>query len=153
MPTRENAPDTFFASQPGLFTNFDVSIPVTDADAITSTVTAQTVDGIQWMLSMPLGLLTFTGAGVWQIGAPGSFASSPAPITPTSQIAVPQSSIGCSSLVPPLKINWDVLYPEQANNNVLDLTYQIFFNIFAGTDIAWAVDAPARATSDPAMVL
>ena len=125
----ENAPDTFFASQPGLFTNFDVSIPVTDADAITSTVTAQTVDGIQWMLSMPLGLLTFTGAGVWQIGAPGSFASSPAPITPTNQIAVPQSSIGCSSLVPPLKINWDVLYPEQANNNVLDLTYQIFFNI------------------------
>ena len=86
---------------------------------------------------MPLGLLTFTGAGVWQIGAPGSFASSPAPITPTNQIAVPQSSIGCSSLVPPLKINWDVLYPEQANNNVLDLTYQIFFNIFAGTDITW----------------
>ena len=137
MPTPRMRPILSSRANQACSLTIDISLPVTDADAITSTVTAQTVDGIQWMLSMPLGLLTFTGAGVWQIGAPGSFASSPAPITPTNQIAVPQSSIGCSSLVPPLKINWDVLYPEQANNNVLDLTYQIFFNIFAGTDITW----------------
>jgi hypothetical protein len=132
-----NAPDTFFMSQPGLFTDFDASIPVIDSDAITGTVTAETVDGIQWMLSMPLGLLSFTGAGVWQIGAPGSFASSPAAVTPTNIIAFPQSSIGCSPTVPPLRINWDVLYAEIANNTVLDLAYQIFFNIYAGTDISW----------------
>ena len=132
-----NAPDTYWMSQPGAFTNFDSSIPITDSDAISGTPWAEKVDGIQWMLTMPLGLLTFTGDGVWQIGAPGSFASSPQAITPTNQVAAPQSSIGCSATVPPLKINWDVIYAELANNNVLDLTYQIFFNIFAGTDISW----------------
>lgn len=132
-----NAPDTFFMSQTGAFANFDVSNPVEDSDAITGTPDSQTVDGIQWAITEPLGLLTFTGAGVYQIGAPGSFANSPAAITPTNIVAAPQSSIGCSSTVPPLKINWDVLYFEIANNNVLDLTYQIYFNIFAGTDISW----------------
>ena len=132
-----NAPDAYFMSKPGAFTNFDVSNPVNDSDAITGTPSVEKVDGIQWMLTMPLGLLTFTGSGVYQVGAPGSYASSPAAITPANQIAFPQSSIGSSSHVPPQRINWDVLYVEPSDNNVLDLSYQIFFNIYAGTDISW----------------
>ena len=133
-----NQPDTYFMSKPGAFTNFDVSNPINDGDAIEGTPSVEKVDGIQWMLTMPLGLLTFTGSGVYQVGAPGSVASSPAGITPANQIAFPQSSIGSSSHVPPQKINWDVLYVEPTDNNVLDLSYQIFFNIYAGTDISWS---------------
>lgn len=132
-----NQPDTYFASQTGHFTNFDVSNPVSDSDALEGTPWSEKIDGIQWMLSMPLGLLTFTGSGVWQVGAPGAFASSPASITPANQIAVPQSSIGCSAQLPPIRVNWDVLYFQSKGYSVRDLTYQIFFNIYAGTDISW----------------
>lgn len=133
-----NAPDEYWMSQPGAFTNFDSSLPTSDGDAISGTPWSEKVNGIQWMLTMPLGLLTFTGSGVWQVGAPGSFASSPASITPSNQIAAPQSSIGSSATVPPIRVNWDVLYLEYMNSSVLDLSYQIFFNIYAGTDISWA---------------
>lgn len=134
-----NLPDTYNMSQPGSYLNFDVSIPVNDSDAISGTPWAEKISGIQWMVSMPLGLLTFTGSGVWQVGAPGSSSlSSPAALTPTNQVAAPQSSIGCSETVPPLRVNWDVLYLESYGNNVLDLSYQIWFNIYAGTDISWS---------------
>ena len=133
-----NQSDTYFMSRPGEFTNFDSSIPVQDSDAIIGTPWSEKVDGIQWMLSMPLGLLSFTASGVWQVGAPGSFASSPVGISPTNQLAFPQSSIGASPTVPPIRINWDVLYLEYMSSSVLDLAYQIFFNIYAGTDISWA---------------
>jgi hypothetical protein len=133
----DNNPDTYWASQPGAFTNMDSSIPVGDADAITATPWSEQVNGIQWMVQMPLGLVTFNGAGVWQIGAPGSFASSPQAITPANQIAAPQSSIGSSSTVPPIKINWDILYLQSHGFTVRDLSYQLFFNIYTGTDASW----------------
>ena len=132
-----NNPDTYWASQPGSFTNMDSSIPVGDSDAITATPWSEQVNGIQWLLQMPLGLVTFTGSSVWQIGAPGSFASSPQAITPANQIAAPQSSIGSSATVPPIKVNWDILYLQAHGYTVRDLTYQLFFNIYTGTDASW----------------
>jgi hypothetical protein len=132
-----NLPDTYWMSQPGAFLNFDSSIPVRDSDAIEGTPWSEAVDGIEFMLTMPLGLLTFTGSGVWQVGAAGSIASSPAAVTPENQLAAPQSSVGCSSTVPPQKVNWDVLYVEASGDSVLDLTYQIWFNIYAGTEVSW----------------
>jgi hypothetical protein len=132
-----NQPDTYFASKPGQFNNFSYSLPSQDDDALEGTPWSGKVDGIQWFLQMPLGLLAFTGSGVQQIGAQGSFTSSPQGLTPTTQFAFPQSSIGISSTVPPLQINWDVLYLDYNGDDVLDLAYQLYFNIYAGTDISW----------------
>ncbi len=132
-----NNPDTYWASQPGAFTNMDSAIPVSDSDAITATPWSEQVNGIEWMVQMPLGLVTFTGSGVWQIGAPGSFASSPQAITPANQIAAPQSSIGASPILPPIKVNWDILYAQVHGYTVRDLTYQLFFNIYTGTDCSY----------------
>lgn len=133
-----NRPDTLWASQPGAFTNFDSSVPVTDADAITATPWSEQVNGIQWMIAMPLGLVVFMGNGVWQIGGSGpAIPSSPAAITPANNVAVPQNSIGSDPTVAPIKINWDVLYLEAHGRTVRDLTYQVFFNSYVGTDISW----------------
>jgi hypothetical protein len=133
-----NQPDTLWASQPGAFTNFDSSIPVTDADAITASPWSQQVNGIQWLVPMPLGLVVFMGNGVWQIGASGgAVPSSPAAITPANNVAVPQNSYGSSENVPPIKINSDILYLQSHGSTVRDLSYQIFFNSYTGTDVSW----------------
>lgn len=132
-----NNPDTYWMSQPGGFRDYDSSIPVTDADAITGTPFAEQVNGIQWMLSMPLGLVTFTGNGVWQIGAAGTFFGSPAAVTPANQLANPQSSIGASASVPPIRINWDIIYLQSKGYTVRSLSYQIYFNTYTGVDISW----------------
>ena len=133
-----NNPATYWASQPGAFTNFDTSIPVIDTDSISATVASEQVNGIQWMIPMPLGLVTFTGAGVWQIAAQASsLTGGVTALTPTSEVAVPQSSIGSSATVPPIRINWDILYLQAHGFTVRDLSYQIFFNIYTGVDISW----------------
>lgn len=130
-----NAPDTYFASQPGAFNNFDVSIPTKDSDAITGTPWSQQVNGIQWMLNMPGGLVIFTGLGAWQLSGAGSGLSISAAITPSSQVATPQAYNGISPRVGPLVINYDILYVQEKGSIVRDLSYNFFVNIYTGTDM------------------
>jgi hypothetical protein len=123
-----NQPDTYFMSQPGAFNNFDFRIPTIDSDAITGTPWSVEINGIQWLLPMPGGLVAFTGLSVWQINGAGSSSFNPTPITPSSQSAVPQSSIGASITVPPIKIESDIIYVQAKNSDYLDATYQIYTN-------------------------
>lgn len=132
-----NLPVTFNASKPGAYTDFDASVPVTADDAITGTPAAEQVDGIQWMVSMPTGLVTFTTSAVWLLSAPGSWPSSPQPITPSNALAAFQSSIGSSPILPPIKVDWEILYAQNAGYTIRELSYQVWFNIFTGIDISW----------------
>lgn len=123
-----NQPDTYFMSQPGAFNNFDSRIPTIDSDAIIGTPWSVEVNGIQWLLPMPGGLIGFTGTSVWQINGAGSSSFNPTPITPSSQSAIPQSSIGASITVFPIRIESDIIYVQAKNSNYIDATYQINTN-------------------------
>lgn len=128
-----NNPDTEFFSQTGAYTNFDSGNPPIDSDAITLTPWGQQVNGVQWLQPMPGGLITATGQDAWQVSGtqgPGS------PLTPSQESAQPQESNGFSPTVPPLKINYDILYVQSLGNIVRDLQYNFFTNIYAGTDIS-----------------
>lgn len=125
-----NQPDTYWMSQPGLFTNMDSSIPVTDGDAITGTPWALQVNGIQFMVPMPGGLVVLTGKGAWQVNG-----GSAAAITPSNQSAVPQAYNGCNNLIAPIPNNYDILYVQAKGSIVRDLAYNFFTNIYTGTDI------------------
>lgn len=125
-----NSPDTYWMSQPGLYDNMDSSIPVTDSDAITGTPWAQQVNGIQFMVPMPGGLVVLTGKGAWQVNG-----GSAAAITPSNQSAVPQAYNGCHNSVPPLTINYDILYVQSKGSIVRDLAYNFYTNIYTGTDL------------------
>jgi hypothetical protein len=121
-----NNPDTYWMSQPGSFTNFDFRIPTIDTDAITGSPWAVEVNGIQWMLLMPAGLLVMTGLSAWLLVGAGSFATNVSPISPSSQDANPQAFTGCSPTVPPVKINYDVLYLTWEGSFYYDLPYQLY---------------------------
>lgn len=125
-----NNPDTYWMTQPGLFSNMDSSIPVTDGDSITGTPWAQQVNGIQFLVPMPGGLVVLTGKGAWQLNGGSSAA-----ITPSNQNAVPQAYNGCNNFVNPLTINYDILYIQSKGSIARDLAYNFFTNIYTGTDL------------------
>ena len=131
----ENNPDTYYMSKPGLYLNFDTAIPVTDSDSITGTPWAQEVNGIQFMVPMPSGLIVFTGLGAWQVAGAGSSGYVSQPITPSSQQAQPQAFNGCSATVPPVTIDYDILYVQSKGSIVLDMQYSYFENIYTGNDL------------------
>lgn len=126
-----NNPDTYFGSQPGAFQNFDASIPVKDDDAIIGTPWAQQVDGIQAMVPMPGGLVILTGKSAWQLSGGNQSAA----VTPANQFASAQAYNGCSPLIRPLTINYDILYVQEKGSIVRDLAYNYFVNIYTGTDM------------------
>ncbi len=130
-----NLPDTYFMSQPGAFTNFDSRIPTIDSDAITGSPWAVQVDGIQFMLNMPGGLVIFTGTEAWQLTGTGGSSFTPQPLTPSSQQAQPQTSNGCSPTVGPIKIEADSVYLTAKGSFYYSFEYQIATNIYTGRDV------------------
>lgn len=126
-----NNPDTYWMSKPGLYNNMDYSIPSVSSDFITGNPWAQQVNGIQWLVPMPGGLVTLTGKGAWQINGGGQGV----PVTPSNQNATPQAYNGCHTHVPPIVINYDILYVQSKGNIVRDLSYNFYVNIYTGTDL------------------
>ena len=126
----ENQPDTYFGSQPGSFLDMDFSIPITDSDAIVGTPWAQQINGIQSMVPMQSGLVILTGNGAWQLTG-GAVQTA---VTPSDQDATPQAYNGCSPIVPPITINFDILYVQSKGSIVRDLSFNFFVNIFTGAD-------------------
>jgi hypothetical protein len=121
-----NNPDTYWMSQPGSFTNFDYRTPTIDSDAITGSPWAVEVNGIQFAVLTAGGLLVLTGDSVWLLVGAGSFATNVQPISPSSQVALPQPEIGCSATVPPIKIDYDVIYLSSKGTIYFDLPYQLY---------------------------
>lgn len=122
-------PDTYFFSKPGAFLNMDSSTPITAGDAFTGSPWAQQVNGIQFLVSMPNGLVVLTGKGAWLLNGGNSAA-----INAIDQDATAQAYNGCNGTVPPLIINYDILFVQSKGSIVRDLSYNFFTNIFTGTD-------------------
>lgn len=122
-------PDDYYFSKTALYTNMDSGIPPADDDAIVGNPWAQQVNGIQWMIPLPSGLIVLTGNGSWLLNGIGGTA-----LTPASQQAIQQANVGVSALVPPIQINSDILYVQSKNSIVRDLTYNFFNNIYTGED-------------------
>ena len=125
------APNSFFASRPGLYNNFDISNPSAADDAITGTLVAQEVNAIVSLTAMQSGLIALTSDGAYLIsgGAPG------AAFTPSTAIATSQAFSGASPL-PPLRVNYDLLYVQSRGSAVRDLSYNFYVNVYTGVDIS-----------------
>lgn len=125
----QNNPDTYFFSRPGAFKNMDTSIPSIDTDAIVGAPWAQQINGIQFMQPMPSGLVMLTGNGAWLLNG-----GSAAALTPSSQTVTAEAYNGCNNYVPPIVINYDILYVQAKGSIVRDLSYNFFVNIYTGDD-------------------
>ncbi len=127
------AVQTFYMSQPGSFFNFNISNPSLPDDAITGTIISEQLNEIRSLVPVPTGLMALTGEGAWLINGGGGISTSN-PITPASLSATPQAFNGANDLRP-LKVNFDVLFGTNKGGYVRDQAYNIYANIFTGSDI------------------
>lgn len=128
-------PDTYWASKPGSYTNFDSRIPSIADDSLSGTPWSVQVNGLQFMLQMLGGLVVLTGQDAWLLNGTGSSATVAAPLTPSSQQVTPQAYNGCSPTIPPIKIEHDILYVQSLGSIVRDLAYNFWVGVFTGSDL------------------
>ena len=127
---------TFWASKVGASYNFDVSNPPQANDAVTGTLVSLEVNEIKSLVPMPTGLLALTTNGTWLIsGGSGGVASQGGPLTPSTATATPQAYVGAND-VPPIVVNYDILFVQAKGSIVRDMTYNIYANIYTGNDIS-----------------
>jgi hypothetical protein len=129
------APATFHLSQPGSYFNFNITNPVRADNAITETLVSNSLNTIKGAVSVPAGLLLLTDQAVWIIN--GGYVSQgiSAAVTPTTIIASEHSYVGANDM-PPIIANYDILFVESKSSKVRDVQYNIYYNIFTGTDIS-----------------
>ncbi len=134
LAAQQQAVQSFNLSQPGSFFNYNTSRPSQDDDAISGTIVAEELNDIRWLLPVPTGLLAGTGRAAWLINGGGGI-STQVPITPGNVTAQPQSFNGVNDMRP-IKINFDALYVTNKGNYVRDLSYNLYAQIFTGSDIS-----------------
>ncbi len=124
-------PQTFWMTKPADFKNMDVSNPSQASDAITATIAATQVNAIKWMVPMN-NLVLLTSSGSWLLIG-GAMVSSPVAVTPSNTVVVPQNYVGCADL-PPIVVNYDILYVQAKGSVVRDLAYNFWANVYTGED-------------------
>ena len=129
------SPQTFYMSQPGDYYNFNIHQPIEADDAITGTLVSNQPNNIKSIVSVPAGMLIFTDQAAWVVNGGGSFQGVSAAVSPENIVATAQSFIGAND-VPPIISNYDILFIQSKGNQVRDLAYNIYFNVFTGTDIS-----------------
>jgi hypothetical protein len=125
------APQTFYLSKPGAFFNFNQSSPPKADDSIQGTLVSGVLNTIQSIVSSTSGMLLLTDKGSWIVNG----GSSGSAVTPSSIVANAQSFNGASA-VRPIVANYDVLYIQEKGSSARDLAFNIYFNVFTGTDIS-----------------
>lgn len=124
-------PLTLYASQPGLYANFNTSFPSQEDDALTETLVSSQVNAVKWMISMQTGLVVGTSKGAWLVNG----GSAGAAVTVSSATATPQAYNGASD-VQPIVINNDIIYVQAKGAIIRDLSFNIYANVYTGTDIS-----------------
>lgn len=124
-------PQTIYMSQTAAYYNFNVSNPAQEDDAITATLISGQLNNIKSMLPQPSGLVTLSDGGSWLING-GSFGSA---VTPATTVANTQSFIGTND-VPPIIVNYDILYVQAKGSSIRDASYNFYSNVFTGEDVS-----------------
>ena len=125
-------PQTVWATKPADFKNMDITNPSESDDAIVATIVASQVNAIKWMVPMN-DLILMTSGGAWKMI--GGSVNSPVAITPSNIVVVPQSYTGCADL-PPIVVNYDILYVQAKGSIVRDLAYNFYAQLYTGTDMS-----------------
>ena len=128
------AVQNFDLSQPGSFFNFNNTNPIVASDAINGQIISEQLNDIRSFVAVPTGLLAFTGRTSWLINGGGGI-STQNPMSPANVTAQPQSFNGASD-IPPLRVNFDLLYVTNKGNYVRDLSYNVWQQLFTGNDIS-----------------
>lgn len=119
-----NEPDRLVMSRSADFTNMDYSSPTRADDSIDVTLEATQVNAIKHLVPLSV-LLALTSSGVWRIDTGDTTQA----MTPSNVMARPQSYDGCSD-VPPIVIDYEVLFVQNLQSTVRAMKYDFLLNLF-----------------------
>lgn len=131
LAATSGAPQTLNLSQPGNYFNFNITNPSQADNAISGTLVSGVLSTIKSIVASTAGMLVLTDKASWLVNG----GSSGSDVTPSAFVANPQSYVGATD-VPPIVANYDVLYVQSKGSGIRDLAFNIYFNVFTGTDIS-----------------
>lgn len=126
-----NNPESIVMSQTVNYDNFDKSLLPKASDSIYISLASREVNVVQFMVPMSSGLVAFTTGSAFLISGGGSASTA---ITPSNVTALPQASTGIHADVPPIVVNYDILFVQAKGSFVRDLAFNFYTNTFYGTD-------------------
>jgi Ubiquitin-activating enzyme E1 FCCH domain len=123
-----NEPEKIWASRTGFFTNYTVSSPLQDDDAVTFTMAGRQVNEIRHMLDLGK-LVVFTAGGEWTINGDSAGTLLPGDVNPK------QGSYNGASSLPPIVIGGSALYVQARGSYVRDLDFDYTVENYRGGDL------------------
>lgn len=124
-------PATFWLSQPGQFTNFNVTDPVQDDNAITATLNAQEVNVIEAAVPAAGGLVVLTSGGAYLVSG-----DSNSGLTPSTVQAQPQAFTGTQKDLQPLRAGNQLLCAQSRGSAVIELAFNFYTSQFTSLDVS-----------------
>lgn len=126
-----NHPDEIAGSRVGFPSNFDISSPLQDDDAVAFRLAGNNHHPVRHLLAIK-GLIALTDAGEWTITGAGGPQS---PLTPSSLDADQQTYIGASDCRPVIVGN-SIIYVQARGANVHDLQFDQQVEGLGGRDLS-----------------
>lgn len=123
-------PQTIWMSKTGDYSNFGVSDPLSDDDAINITLAGSSADGIH-SLAATQDLFAFTESGEWRVRGAGDSGA----ISPTALTAHQQTNIG-SKAIQPIIANGQIIFVQTQGQKVYTLGYDLNIDGYTGHEIS-----------------
>lgn len=120
-------PETIFGSRVGFRSNFSISSPLQDDDAITFAIAGRQHNGIRHIIGLKT-LLALTDAGVWTVGLPKQA------LTPSDIPADQELYVGSNDVAPEVVGN-AIIYVQARSRTVRDARFDIDVDAFDGRDL------------------
>jgi hypothetical protein len=130
-------PDAIDGSRIGFPSNFNISSPLQDDDAVSFKIAGNNHHAVRFMLALRAGLILMTDGGEWTVnGVQGGFLG---PITPSSIVADQNTYVGVSASVRPVIVGSAVLYLQARGSIVRELKFDQQIEGLGGRDLTiWA---------------
>ncbi|MCK8788010.1 hypothetical protein M0638_27005 [Roseomonas sp. NAR14] len=122
-------PQTLNFSRSANFTSFDTANPLQPDDAITATLASRESNSIRHLIALQ-DLIVLTASAAWSVSGGDSGV-----LTAASILVKPQVFVGASD-VPPLTVNFDLLYVQAKGAAVRGLAYNNVANGYVGQDLS-----------------
>lgn len=127
-----NEPDGVFGSRTGFNSNFGISTPLQDDDAITFRLAGNNHHPVRHLVALKTGLVLLTDGGEWTVTGAGGAGTA---ITPNSLIAEEETYVGAAAGVRPVTIGGSILYVQTRGSILRNLEFAQQVQGLAGQDL------------------
>jgi len=115
-----NEPDGVFGSKIGFNSNFGISEPLQDDDAVTFRLAGNNHHPVRHLVALKPGLVLMTDGGEWTAHGGGGAGT---PMTPNSLAADQDTYVGVSADVRPVVVGGSVIYVQTRGSIVRELSF------------------------------